>query len=539
MPTDGSLLPFHVEHLQPNSARDATTSGYDPFESLKETPVETTELGDVPFQSVLIANASPDMTSHELRASAVKHVIDKNEGFYGIPHDVGLVNDIKNSALFPMLFPSLFPFGFGAPEAKKNAFPVSFESHIRHLLCIRERRFQEHHSFMFTAFNIIQRRKVLLSIALRTRRSSFDDVASTFAGVSSLAVSEVLDKIVTSLSTNSYPVPDTHAQSQALNLNKQVNVIFRDVPGSSGSRVTMRNEIRSMFATELGLPSLYVTVNPPDVFNPLVAVLGGSDIDIDNLPDNLVPTYWDLAKLVSQNPVVAAKFFHIYINAFITELLAWDEDARTDPTKRRIGALGYTKGLYGCVEAQGRGTLHAHFVIWIEGSLNPNELKAKLLHEANALFRDKLAEYLDDIIVNSIPKIPPGATTTTVQSDRFKPSSVRGYDPLLDDEQSCLKRSKDFRNLVIDCQVHEHTPTCYKYWRGPPAPKECRFNLGAEALIMLVYSFVVSLLPASPSVTMGAKPGLLVHCRRCRIGKQKRVDRRDNGGRQKGGRAAQ
>ncbi|KAJ7893562.1 hypothetical protein B0H13DRAFT_1625131 [Mycena leptocephala] len=33
------------------------------------------------------------------------------------------------------------------------------------------------------------------------------------------------------------------------------------------------------------------------------------------------------------------------------------------------------------------------------------------------------------------------------------------------------------RNIVSQCQTHTHSKTCFKYWRGPPEPKTCRFDL--------------------------------------------------------------
>ncbi|KAJ7811474.1 hypothetical protein B0H14DRAFT_2378326, partial [Mycena olivaceomarginata] len=32
-------------------------------------------------------------------------------------------------------------------------------------------------------------------------------------------------------------------------------------------------------------------------------------------------------------------------------------------------------------------------------------------------------------------------------------------------------------HLTSKCQQHEHSKTCFKYWRGPPEPKTCRFDL--------------------------------------------------------------
>ena len=56
----------------------------------------------------------------------------------------------------------------------------------------------------------------------------------------------------------------------------------------------------------------------------MVKFLAGSDIDIDHLLPEQVPTYWDQALLVTRNPVIAAKFFNIYMKAFIKTLLGYD-----------------------------------------------------------------------------------------------------------------------------------------------------------------------------------------------------------------------
>ena len=57
-----------------------------------------------------------------------------------------------------------------------------------------------------------------------------------------------------------------------------------------------------------GLPSFYITINPADVYNPLVKLLAGLDIDIDNLLSEDVPKYWEQSVLIAKNPAVAAKF---------------------------------------------------------------------------------------------------------------------------------------------------------------------------------------------------------------------------------------
>jgi len=54
-----------------------------------------------------------------------------------------------------------------------------------------------------------------------------------------------------------------------MDLMKEVNAITSKVSGSPASCVNMRNEIRGLNHV-FGLASFFLTVNPADVFNPLV-----------------------------------------------------------------------------------------------------------------------------------------------------------------------------------------------------------------------------------------------------------------------------
>ena len=47
----------------------------------------------------------------------------------------------------------------------------------------------------------------------------------------------------------------------------------------------------------------------------------------------------------------------------------------------REGFYGPTSSYYGTVEQQGRLMLHMHMLLWIAGSLNPEEMRAKILSE--------------------------------------------------------------------------------------------------------------------------------------------------------------
>ncbi|KAJ7649265.1 hypothetical protein B0H17DRAFT_1163738 [Mycena rosella] len=151
------------------------------------------------------------------------------------------------------------------------------------------------------------------------------------------------------------------------------------------------------------------------------------------------------------------------MKAFISTILGYD------PKQEDIegGILGVVKAYYGCMEAQGCGTLHCHMLIWLEGGLNPNQIKEKALKDGGDLaFQKRLMEFLDDTISNSIPPDPDPSFQTEL--GKFDPCSTRGPTPADQSQDETLSRDKDLHKL---------------YWRGPPEPKECRFDLDESNIV--------------------------------------------------------
>ncbi|TFK87003.1 hypothetical protein K466DRAFT_451660, partial [Polyporus arcularius HHB13444] len=161
------------------------------------------------------------------------------------------------------------------------------------------------------------------------------------------------------------------------------------------------------------------------------------------------------------------------IRAFITSLLQW----KPGSPGVSEGVLGVTKAYYGCVEAQGRGTLHCHMVVWVEGGMNPSQLQARI-QEGDPDFGRRLVSFMDDILSNHIPD---AAETDDRPSAREKPPhpcAIRGLPLDLPPDADSTKQAaqQDLRRLVLKCQVHTHSATCYKYCKDGER-KECRFDL--------------------------------------------------------------
>lgn len=465
IPLDG-LLPFHIDHVDPSAGQTVLQSRYDAHPAVHDAFTSFSTEDKIPFENVVISDVEGHASSDELRAAAVRHIKIRGGDYLKVPHAEAPVNEFGNPALFPMIYPTLFPYGIGGCEDSERRRQVSLKAHVKHLFSLADRRFQEHPSFMFTTFNILQRRSLLLHTSIKVKRSNFSSVADMFANVSCDAVHRVVERVQRGDSVSAHD----NDERKVLNLMKQVNVVTSHVPGSSASKEIMRNEMRGLMM-HLGLPSFFVTINPADIYNPLVKFLGGSQINLDNLPSSDVPQYREQAFLVADNPTVAAKFFNLYMKAFYKTLLGFD------PKQENLtgGILGVVKGFYGCVEAQGRGTLHCHMLIWVEGGLNPNEIRAKIVEEGNEAFRDRLLSFLDDSISNAIPVDPD--PSLNIPSSTHHPCTVRGLS--IPGEHGQIEREKDLHHIAKACQQHSHTDTCYKYCKEGDR-KECRFGMDAD-----------------------------------------------------------
>ncbi|KAI0717171.1 hypothetical protein C8Q76DRAFT_585754, partial [Earliella scabrosa] len=165
---------------------------------------------------------------------------------------------------------------------------------------------------MFTAFNMLQRRAVLLHSSLKVKREKFQSFADDFNSVSPEAVTRICARIS---QTKQVQAIDAE-ERRVLRLMKEVQLINTNVPGSSAARLAMRNEIRAMMVTH-GMPNFYVTINPADLYNPVVKVLAGENIDIDALLPEQVPNAYEQSMLIARNPVIGARFFRTYMDAFI------------------------------------------------------------------------------------------------------------------------------------------------------------------------------------------------------------------------------
>ncbi|TDL18174.1 hypothetical protein BD410DRAFT_694577, partial [Rickenella mellea] len=132
---DEQILPFHVQHVLPNEAADSLTSRYDSNNSVHNNIPACLDASaaQIPFENVVITDVDGLTPANELRAAAVRHVKEKKGGYIQIPHDPEPVNEFFNPELFPMIYPTLFPYGMGGFEDSRRCGRLSMKRQVKHL----------------------------------------------------------------------------------------------------------------------------------------------------------------------------------------------------------------------------------------------------------------------------------------------------------------------------------------------------------------------------------------------------------------------
>jgi hypothetical protein len=195
---------------------------------------------------------------------------------------------------------------------------------------------------------------------------------------------EALDALARRSERDGFARPENEAEKACYNLLSYIDSVASHVEGSTTQRKFQRNEIRSLIIEE-GVPVFFITFAPPPYKNRICLYFCGLNIDLDNLNIDL-PSYSERARMVARNPVACARFFHVLVQAFIQNVL--------HKGSAKPGLFGHTAAYYGTVEEQGRLALHLHLLLWIKGSLTPQQIRDRLLSDPN-VFRQKLIDWLE------------------------------------------------------------------------------------------------------------------------------------------------
>ena len=280
-------------------------------------------------------------------------------------------------------FPTLFPYGLGGFEIERHV-NVPYETHVRWALCYHDRRFRKDPHFPFQVFGVCQKRQVCRASVLQMKRGSYFQNQNLLSTLTA-------DDLTKASIEETRGVPFSNPAVRAL--RSQLKAVKTKVQGSDESRISIRGKI---WGTNLlhNPPKIWVTINPADTQDPIAQVMAGAEIDLDHFCKAAGPDSVERAINMASDPFAAAKYFHFMIRT-ILECLFGISKGRNGIIVRREGIFGIVKSYIGTVEAQGRGTLHLHMLLWLEGAPTARELKDALMTEG---FHERMKQYIKQTI---------------------------------------------------------------------------------------------------------------------------------------------
>lgn len=370
-----------------------------------------------------------------------------------------------NPALYPQMFPWLFPYGLGGIGESFHKGVMSDAAHKRHLLMYHDKRFQKDHEFCLIAFNHEQIKDCTTGGYLMADRSNFEDVANRLLQIDTA----VLKDLSRRLSSGDRVKAESDEERACYDILKDIDHVGGHVSGSITNKKYMRNEIWSLTSFQ-GAPSWYVTLSPADNKHPICLYFADNKEEFK--PDIRIGD--DRLRLISENPVAGARFFHFMIDAFIQHVLGVRKTSSGN-LERGDGIFGSTSAYYGTVEQQGRLTLHLHMLIWVKNSLTPQEIRDRIMDEESD-FQRQMVQYLEgchigEFLTGSQEQVQKQVNSSMIDDEYADPTQTIAEPPpkRCSSPSTCggCKRCADieawrlrFKTTVDDILLRSNVHTC-------------------------------------------------------------------------------
>lgn len=410
----------------------------------------------------------------QMKMRALSHCLQGGKFIYSRAGE-SFVPDFANPALLTWLFPHLDPWGIGSFHHPHRLKPITMEEQLRYLLELDDPRFERDPDFAFVYYNILQKKSVCDTIRFRVKASQQRMIVQQLLSLDKDLLAGTLKKFEHNLSYQ----PSSEDELALLALVDRVSATLHHIPGTTGYKLNLRNEIRALVNFH-GTPAFFVTLNPSDVHHPLVRLFAGENIVLEDAAAGEELTSWQRHLLVAKHPGACAKFFHTIISQFIDVILRYG--------KPQNGLFGKCIAYYGTVESQAKGTLHCHMLIWIAGHPNPQQMR-DLMVDSDA-YREHMFRWLESIIkcellgtTDVVPE-PSGLALPRPLFDETTGPLHPGIRPLprvvdYSPSQFMEHYSAFVNELVERYNWHEHRDTCWKYLRRGEArtDQNCRMRI--------------------------------------------------------------
>ena len=330
---DGEVPPALIKktlythaHADHDKKRDKSDSaGYVLPDSLQDH-LEYGPVNDPIWQLTGLADVDAFGLSPELLEEILKHRSCSIKPTMTVPSGSNASLFDKTPHIIHGCFPTLFPYGRGGPyDSRKD--PIAMRVYLMHLMRLADVRFRTHAPFVFAMFSLMQRQRASASASQSLRMKFFVDFERDLKHITPQTLQQCIDDLKQAESKGDYPrlshCQDEDARKAFGKLLNQLKIIGGRLPLTDAAKQNARFEIIAM-DIKLGIPDLFVTVNPTDIHAPLVCHFAGKriplNLDSPDLPSNLASSF-ERQKLVCEDAMAAVQFSHAVMTAFIKSLL--------------------------------------------------------------------------------------------------------------------------------------------------------------------------------------------------------------------------
>ncbi|KAI9006333.1 hypothetical protein DFJ74DRAFT_612137, partial [Hyaloraphidium curvatum] len=130
-----------------------------------------------------------------------------------------------------------------------------------------------------------------------------------------------------------------HVVALGKKIKGHIRAIQSRVSGSNAARKGLERNMRA-YIHFLGLPAFFGTVNPSEIYNPMMDLMAGFEVKWGD--HSTFKSSSDRAFMAARWPATTARFFHYLVNTFIDTLLM--------PKDGGVGVLGKATGVFGTYE---------------------------------------------------------------------------------------------------------------------------------------------------------------------------------------------
>lgn len=369
-------------------------------------------------------------------------------------HDTVPSNEfVCNDQIIMGAFPYLFPIGQGLGRLPNGPVPPSAS---KRLLLQYDGRFRKQPSLLFLLFNQMQRHSLCHSIAGRFKGNLAEENMRAF--IERISSPEFIIDLDQSLADPN----SKQAKELSSYIERHIKPISSTVPWSDDERKSELSKLLAMIQY-FGPPSFFCTINPCDMDSNLMLRMTSTCNDTPyerefQLPNIEIENALQRAAILADSPVESALAYSWLIDDIFSTIYNLPMNNRTDlphPEQRVTTLFGKVLSAFGVHEAQGRGSLHFHFLLWTD-ILFDQVIRHDYRHDTH----EKLQHKLDSIISCSIPQqYTSSQPTVPIDMPKIRLNTALGTMPTSIHDPNYAQY---IRTLVEASQCHIHSVTCRK-----------------------------------------------------------------------------